>query len=127
MKSSRHHLLAVLALAACWFFGVSAPAKDIKLLNVSYDPTRELYQDFNGAFAKHWKQKTGDTVVIQQSHAGRRGVRVGSAFTIASRWAVTPPVVQANTAAETNAGRVVLTAWATGGCVPCWWRQCGAF
>ena len=45
-------------------------AKDIKLLNVSYDPTRELYQDFNAAFTRYWKQKTGDTVVIQQSHGG---------------------------------------------------------
>jgi len=45
-------------------------AKDITLLNVSYDPTRELYQDFNAAFAKHWKEKTGDTVIIRQSHGG---------------------------------------------------------
>ncbi len=44
--------------------------KDITLLNVSYDPTRELYQEFNAAFAKHWKQETGDTVVIKQSHGG---------------------------------------------------------
>src|ERR1041384_5653217 len=45
-------------------------AGDIKILNVSYDPTRELYQDFNAAFSKYWKQKTGDTVTIQQSHGG---------------------------------------------------------
>jgi sulfate transport system substrate-binding protein len=45
-------------------------AKDIKLLNVSYDPTRELYQDFNAAFSKYWKGKTGDAITIQQSHAG---------------------------------------------------------
>src|SRR6266699_271960 len=45
-------------------------AKDIKLLNVSYDPTRELYQDFNAVFAKYWKEKTGDAVTIQQSHGG---------------------------------------------------------
>lgn len=45
-------------------------AKEIKLLNVSYDPTRELYQDYNAAFIKHWKDKTGDTVVIQQAHGG---------------------------------------------------------
>jgi len=48
----------------------SASAKEVKLLNVSYDPTRELYQDVNAAFAKQWKDKTGDTVVIQQSHGG---------------------------------------------------------
>src|ERR1043166_2543833 len=60
---------ALAALAAISSF-VVAQAKDIKLLNVSYDPTRELYQDFNAAFAKYWKEKTGDTVIIQQSHGG---------------------------------------------------------
>ncbi len=53
-----------------WSLAAVAPAKEIKLLNVSYDPTRELYQDFNTAFAKYWKAKTDDTVVIQQSHGG---------------------------------------------------------
>lgn len=47
-----------------------AQAKDIKLLNVSYDPTRELYTEYNAAFAKYWQQKTGDTVKIDQSHGG---------------------------------------------------------
>ncbi len=42
----------------------------VTLLNVSYDPTRELYQDYNAAFAKYWKAKTGQTVEIQQSHGG---------------------------------------------------------
>lgn len=50
--------------------GASAPAKPIKLLNVSYDPTRELYQEYNPAFAKYWKAKTGDDVVVDQSHGG---------------------------------------------------------
>ena len=45
-------------------------AKEIKLLNVSYDPTRELYQEYNAAFAKYWKAKTGDEVAISQSHGG---------------------------------------------------------
>lgn len=45
-------------------------AKDIQLLNVSYDPTRELYEHYNKAFSAHWKQETGDTVVIRQSHGG---------------------------------------------------------
>ena len=45
-------------------------AADIKLLNVSYDPTRELYKDYNSAFAKYWKAKTGDDVSISQSHGG---------------------------------------------------------
>ena len=56
--------LIVVSLASC------VQAKDIKLLNASYDPTRELYQDVNAAFAKQWKEKTGDTVTIQQSHSG---------------------------------------------------------
>jgi len=45
-------------------------AKQITLLNVSYDPTRELYSDYNKAFAKYWKDKTGDDVIINQSHGG---------------------------------------------------------
>jgi sulfate/thiosulfate transport system substrate-binding protein len=44
--------------------------RTIELLNASYDPTREMYREFNEAFAKHWKAKTGDTVVIRQSHGG---------------------------------------------------------
>ena len=47
-----------------------AGAKEIKLLNVSYDPTRELYQEYNAAFTKYWKAKTGNDVVISQSHGG---------------------------------------------------------
>jgi len=43
---------------------------DTTLLNVSYDPTRELYQEFNAAFAKHWRAKTGETVAVKQSHGG---------------------------------------------------------
>ena len=58
----------VLLVAASMVIG--AGAKEITLLNVSYDPTRELYQDINAAFAKQWKDKTGDTVTIRQSHGG---------------------------------------------------------
>jgi sulfate transport system substrate-binding protein len=47
-----------------------AHAAEVSLLNVSYDPTRELYQDINQGFAKQWKAKTGDTVTIKQSHGG---------------------------------------------------------
>jgi sulfate/thiosulfate-binding protein len=50
--------------------GFSAIAKDITLLNVSYDPTREFYQDFNGAFEKYWQGKTGNKIAIKQSHGG---------------------------------------------------------
>ncbi|MGR9012668.1 MAG: sulfate ABC transporter substrate-binding protein [Gammaproteobacteria bacterium] len=45
-------------------------AADINLLNVSYDPTRELYKEYNTVFAKYWKDKTGDTVTVNQSHGG---------------------------------------------------------
>ena len=68
-------LIAALAFGAVGTIaavGVTAPAHaaDTTLLNVSYDPTRELYQDFNQAFAKDWKAKTGETVTIKQSHGG---------------------------------------------------------
>jgi sulfate/thiosulfate transport system substrate-binding protein len=69
-----YKFLAVAAAVALLTIGSLLPipthAKEVKLLNVSYDPTRELYQEYNTAFAKHWKEKTGDTVVIQQSHGG---------------------------------------------------------
>ena len=60
-------------LAALALFALGAPfahAKEVTLLNVSYDPTRELYEQYNAAFAKHWKAKTGDDVTIKQSHGG---------------------------------------------------------
>lgn len=47
-----------------------AMAKDVQLLNVSYDPTREFYQDYNQAFSKYWQEKTGDKVTVRQSHGG---------------------------------------------------------
>ena len=62
--------LSHIALAVALSLASSAWAKDIKLLNVSYDPTRELYTEFNAAFAKHWKAKTGDNVTVEQSHGG---------------------------------------------------------
>ncbi|HOY85854.1 MAG TPA: sulfate ABC transporter substrate-binding protein [Methylotenera sp.] len=65
-------LLAIALFSAV--FGVTAPssafAKDVEILNVSYDPTRELYVDFNKAFAAHWKAKTGDNFSVKQSHGG---------------------------------------------------------
>ncbi|MQQ99576.1 sulfate ABC transporter substrate-binding protein [Glaciimonas soli] len=48
----------------------TAQAADFSLLNVSYDPTRELYQEYNKAFAKYWKEKTGDNVTVKASHGG---------------------------------------------------------
>ncbi|MBC3450966.1 sulfate ABC transporter substrate-binding protein [Pseudomonas mosselii] len=66
--SIRRYALAALASA---FFAGSAIAKDYELLNVSYDPTRELYQQYNAEFIKHWQAAhPGDKVKIQQSHGG---------------------------------------------------------
>ena len=59
------------AAAACSIAGTPGGAlADTTILNVSYDPTRELYQELNEAFAEHWKQETGEDVTIQQSHGG---------------------------------------------------------
>jgi sulfate/thiosulfate-binding protein len=60
------YLLATLAVAV----SAGAFAKNVTLKNVSYDPTRELYVQYNTAFAKYWKAKTGDDVSVQQSHGG---------------------------------------------------------
>jgi sulfate/thiosulfate-binding protein len=62
--------LAALAVAGFATLAASAAFADTTLLNVSYDPTRELYKAVNEAFAKEWKAKTGDTVKIEQSHGG---------------------------------------------------------
>jgi sulfate/thiosulfate-binding protein len=64
-----HKKISQLLIASLLLAG-AASAADITLLNVSYDPTRELYQDFNAAFAKQWKAKTGDSVTVKQSHGG---------------------------------------------------------
>jgi sulfate/thiosulfate-binding protein len=58
------------SLFAIALLSQAASAADITLLNASYDPTRELYQNFNAAFAKQWKAKTGDNVTVKQSHGG---------------------------------------------------------
>ena len=57
-------------IAALTLTTLNIYAADINLLNVSYDPTRELYQEYNEAFAKYWKGKTGDNVKVQASHGG---------------------------------------------------------
>ena len=67
LKTIRAAMLGV-ALTA---LGTSAAAQT--LLNVSYDPTRELYQDFNAAFIKYWQAKTGQKIAIKQSHGGSGG------------------------------------------------------
>ena len=57
-------------LAAIVALGATAVRAETTLLNVSYDPTRELYDDYNKVFAQYWKQKTGKDVSIRQSHGG---------------------------------------------------------
>jgi len=77
-KTTRRHALSrvlgasalAVAASAALFAPLAAQAKDVTLLNVSYDPTRELYQDVNKAFAAQWKAKTGDNLIIKQSHGG---------------------------------------------------------
>ena len=57
-------------LISALFVPLSSWAAEISLLNVSYDPTREFYQDFNAAFSQYWLQKTGDKVTVKASHGG---------------------------------------------------------
>ncbi|MCX7082945.1 MAG: sulfate ABC transporter substrate-binding protein [Methylococcales bacterium] len=66
----KNRVKSVLALLVLGFATYTAQAAEVKLLNVSYDPTRELYKDYNTVFAKYWKAKTGDDVSISQSHGG---------------------------------------------------------
>src|SRR5581483_9543056 len=69
---NRRFVAALIALAAALAPAAAprAARADQTILNVSYDPTRELYQDYNAVFAKHWKQQTGKDVTINQSHGG---------------------------------------------------------
>jgi sulfate transport system substrate-binding protein len=66
---SRRSALA-LSAAIAWSVALPAVAQELTLLNVSYDPTRELYKEFNAAFAADWKTKTGQDITIRQSHGG---------------------------------------------------------
>lgn len=61
---------AGLVLAGLVLTGAAARAAEVNLLNVSYDPTRELYEEYNKAFATYWEKKTGDKVTVKQSHGG---------------------------------------------------------
>ena len=70
MKNRRLVLQALSAIALAGAFPTSQAQAPITLLNVSYDPTRELYVEFNAAFAKHWKATSGQDVTIKQSHGG---------------------------------------------------------
>src|SRR5690606_4106131 len=102
MKFSLSAVMAPLALAG---FSAGALAKDVSLLNVSYDATRELYEAYYKVFAKYWKEKTGDTVTIKQSH-GRpvqqaRAVIDGRASNV-----VIPPLASDIDANATNANSI---------------------
>src|SRR3982074_3901538 len=68
MIRSMYHLFALFPLVAT--FISAASAETIQLLNVSYDPTREFYEQFNQSFSKQYQQKTGKQVTVQQSHGG---------------------------------------------------------
>jgi sulfate/thiosulfate-binding protein len=63
-------MIRALAVAALFLALARTVAADTTLLNVSYDPTRELYADYNALFAKHWQETKGETVTIHQSHGG---------------------------------------------------------
>ena len=65
-----HHFRIVIASVLLALSAPLAHAKEVTLLNVSYDPTRELYEEYNAAFARYWKGKTGDDVTVKQSHGG---------------------------------------------------------
>ena len=68
--SRKRHFFHLAAATVLGLAGLSAHAQAVSLLNVSYDPTRELYVEFNQVFAKHWKAKTGQDVSFKQSHGG---------------------------------------------------------
>ncbi len=71
MIQRKHFLKTLVATALVAVSGLTAAqTAPVTLLNVSYDPTRELYSEFNGAFAKHWKAQTGQDVTLKQSHSG---------------------------------------------------------
>jgi sulfate transport system substrate-binding protein len=63
-------LIGATLLAACGGSGDASRSGSVTLLNVSYDPTRELYRDINASFSKDWQQRTGEHVTIKQSHGG---------------------------------------------------------
>jgi sulfate/thiosulfate transport system substrate-binding protein len=69
-KSSIVALAVLIAAASALVIASLASAAEVAILNVSYDPTRELYEDYDAVFAKYWKAKTGNDVTVNQSHSG---------------------------------------------------------
>ena len=70
MKLKVWFTISAVFLFTAGITGFAFAEKEVTLLNVSYDPTRELYQDYNAAFAKHWQETKGERVTINQSHGG---------------------------------------------------------
>ncbi|MEK6607002.1 MAG: sulfate ABC transporter substrate-binding protein [Myxococcota bacterium] len=71
MTRTRFTTVVLLAIGGCSSERPrDTPGREVTLLNVSYDPTRELYAAFDVAFARHWKERTGQTVTVNQSHGG---------------------------------------------------------
>jgi sulfate/thiosulfate-binding protein len=70
IRGATTNSLAALLILVSAGSSVEAKSKTVTLMNVSYDPTRELYQDVNAAFARYWEEKTGESVTINQSHGG---------------------------------------------------------
>ncbi|MFD1252567.1 Sulfate-binding protein precursor [Devosia equisanguinis] len=69
-RTARIFAYTALAASLAMGFAVTAHAQDKTLINVSYDPTRELYRDYNEVFIKHWQETKGETVAVQVTHGG---------------------------------------------------------
>jgi len=111
---SRHFSLKGLAFAAAatlTLLGAQAHAKDVELLNVSYDPTRELYEEYNKSFSAYWQQKTGDKVTVKQSHGGS-GKQARSVIDGLQADVVTLALAADIDAIATN-GKLLPTDWAS--------------
>jgi sulfate/thiosulfate-binding protein len=70
MNIRRSILVLIVLIPLSMLVGGRADAEEFEILNVSYDPTREMYREFNGKFSEYWAEKTGDEVVVQMSHGG---------------------------------------------------------
>ncbi|WP_028311476.1 sulfate ABC transporter substrate-binding protein [Derxia gummosa] len=105
-------LRRALLAAAIGVLGSSAMAKDITLLNVSYDPTRELYQEYNAAFSKYWKAKTGDNVTVKASHGGS-GKQARAVIDGLEADVVTLALAYDIDAIATEGGKAVAADWQT--------------
>ena len=113
MSLRRHFIKIPLATALVGGLALTAlpslAQQPLTLLNVSYDPTRELYVEFNQAFARHWKATSGQDVVIQQSHGGSgkqaRSVIDGLAADVATL------ALAGDTDALRNSGQLIPKDW----------------